>query len=121
MTWLLLTLHECDGWVGLLAGPRLADTVDCLHHEGVDSVGLESINGDPGEGAVGVEGPHWGHPELGRVLLVDALGADGDDVVRDGARRVLAGPGTAPSEADTAAGEPRNERPGGRGGRGWNY
>ena len=113
----LLTFHESDGGVGLFTGAGLAHIVDGLHHEGVDRVGLESLHTDPGEGTVGVERTNGRHPELGRVLLVDPLGADGDDVVSDGAWRVIAGPGTAPGQRDAPAGEARHQGPGG--GVGW--
>ena len=72
----ILTLHQSDGRIGLLARPRLPNIIHSLEilkmlstisdndellyldDEGVHRVGAELRDGDPGVGAVCVDWPH---------------------------------------------------------------
>ena len=66
-----------------------------LDNEGIHRVGAELGDGEPGVGAVGVDGPHRGTSELLTVVLVNHLGGDRHDEVGDlsGGFGVRSGPG----------------------------
>ena len=44
----ILTFHECDSWVGLLARSGLSNLIHCLHMEGIHSVWLQPFHGQLG-------------------------------------------------------------------------
>ena len=52
-----------------------------LDNEGIHRVGTELGDGEPGVGAVGVDGPHRGTSELLTIVLVNHLGGDRHDEV----------------------------------------
>ena len=105
----ILTLHEGDGRVGLLAGAGLAHLVDRLDHEGVHGVGRQARDPHPRQGAVGAHRPHARSLELRRVVLGDHLGGHRHHVIRDLARRVRAGPRLAPRQRHRPGVEPGHQ------------